>query len=516
MALLARGMFPVADPKFPFSAKLNELFFKPRKQDNQDFALHGPNVIRLVGGLLSVDTLTGKTLQAIPGLISQQEPKSAACDHVFFTAWPELQRALEIKAEGPDLERERRFLTLCALYHDLGKVIRRDRHPEIGANLLRSFNETEQKNLVRLLAESANDGGDEDAANNRFSRLVSVVRHHDKFGVVSTGEASLPIFSDILYFRSDEDSLPGILKNVTMVMLTNLADIAAVLPPSGNESKSKAYDLAGQVYQLREGRQSNQLLAAHGEKTEDDVLAELGELCLNPAVCLGLTENKLRKVLGDWHLLIKAIEHPDVRGDRGHLRFHLTQLERNPARTLERILRLLRTCSSQAGAWEIGKHITSTQVESVLVGTLGSHQFQRFCDELATVVKLDYGLRFFTSVMAAVIRRKMKTHNQPRFWAPLALDEIANLKAMTEGEKLGIAEAATVTFFEVLQGLLSRYVGIVGSRFEEPRRFGFQMASLTQNDEIIATILDFLCLQRTKRAVALTWITDEVSIFSVD
>ncbi|MCG8406951.1 MAG: HD domain-containing protein, partial [Phycisphaerales bacterium] len=119
------------------------------------------------------------------------------------------------------------LLTFAALYHDLGKHIRRANHPQIGANLIRNYDQDQQQALVESLRYS-DDSLYSDSKHNRFALITSIVQHHDKFGVVSTGEGGLPIFSDILYFTSDQTSKSGIRKNITSVMLLNLADISAV------------------------------------------------------------------------------------------------------------------------------------------------------------------------------------------------------------------------------------------------------------------------------------------------
>ena len=56
-------------------------------------------------------------------------------------------------------------------------------------NLLRNFAEDQRQHLVEALVYQ-NEPIDRDANHNRFSLIVSIIQHHDKFGVVTTGEGA--------------------------------------------------------------------------------------------------------------------------------------------------------------------------------------------------------------------------------------------------------------------------------------------------------------------------------------
>ena len=332
----------------PFGDLLNGVFFTP-VADNQDYLIHGPNVIRLTRALVDGN------LDA-PGLIKATN----AADDVkaaYLAYFPAVMEALEAKLEprGFDRrERVRELLMVAALYHDIGKSIRRANHPQIGANLIRNFDETQRKLLVdglALLTESPSS----DSKDNRFSLISSIIQHHDKFGVVSTGEGALPIFSDILYFSSNPDALAGIKKNVTSVMLMNLADIAAVnVAPA--QLRRDAAELARAVARIRSAEAGSaaaavgQTIAIGGDGTsEQEALEALGAIVEKDACCLGLSPDKIANVLSDWKILVDAIEDTQVRGNRVALKSQLLQVERNPARTIRRILRLLHEASAVVG-----------------------------------------------------------------------------------------------------------------------------------------------------------------------
>lgn len=485
----------------PFAAQLNELFFSPRESDNLDFPIHGPNVIRFVLGVLDPKTITRQTLHNMPGLSPRDSAQLGIVNNKLFHHLPSILQCLGVARNQPLPDRTKAFLAICALYHDLGKVIRRANHPQIGANLLRNYQLNETRKLVHGLA--LNNGEGEEARHNRFSRLVSVVQHHDKFGVVSTGEGGLPIFSDIPYFRSSQGHLEGILQNVTSVMLVNLADAAAV----------NTADKATQRSSLKEAKsvfhatpQNVGLIHAH--------LDNLMDMCTTPENSRGLDERLVNDLLDDWSLLCDVLRQPDVHGDRGLLKRHLLELERNPARAIERILRILRVAAGSCGAQTLAASFSSTLVESVLVGALGSYQLQAFCDQLAAVVKFDYGLGFFRALICGCVRKVLATDPEHHQVKRLTPGEQAALAA-APAEHDNIAQLATERVIQVIKGLLGRYAGVLGPSADQSRRFGIQMNGLSQEERILSTIIDFLCFQN-KEFIAVTWIADEVSIWSLD
>jgi putative nucleotidyltransferase with HDIG domain len=267
--------FPRPADQIPFGDLLNGIFFDPLK-DNADFPIRGPNVIRLARALLC-----GSLHE--PGLI-KGDFRAASLKFTHYAH--RIQDALGVAA-APDpaheMEKQRELLTAAALYHDIGKSIRRANHPLIGANLVQNFDEAQRRALVDVLVHP-NEPLNTSARFNRFSLITSIIQHHDKFGVVSTGEGGLPIFSDILYFASGADRILGVKKNVTAVMLVNMADIAAVNtaePPD----RQRSLELAKEISQ---GRSSGNV------SNESTLLTQLAEIIqslrhvwgLHPTRCL--------------------------------------------------------------------------------------------------------------------------------------------------------------------------------------------------------------------------------------
>jgi HD domain len=504
-SLFVHHYFPNAEA-IPFGDSLNHLFFVPRG-DNPKFVIHGPNVVRLTKALLEL-----KLGVAEPGLLAGTELDKDRTRRAYLKYYSDIYKALEIDEQDQEkLERTELFISVAALYHDIGKTIRRANHPQIGANLLRNSDQ-QQSNLLVNALQYHGEPDDHESKHHRFSLICSTTQHHDKFGVVSTGEGALPIFSDILYFTSNEKVLEGIKKNVTSVMLLNLGDIAAVVPGTVSQKDVEEAELiAEEIGKCRKGQNSS---------NESELLTQLTSIIEKPSCCLGLKPRKVHDVLNDWHILVESIGDPEVQGIRGRLKRRLLSLEQNPARTIQRILRLLIEAIETSNAQPLTSLMSPTLVESILVGALGSHQFQNFCRQFASAVKLDYGLNFFKAIVCACARKTLHGPDQkawPRAsWDSLSLEEATSIANIGRDRTQDITTHITSLFVKVLHGVTTRYAGILESGGLDARRFGFQMRDLTSDPKIREAIIDLLCVKENKDHVALTWIADEVTIWSMD
>lgn len=503
-SLFAHHYFPNAEG-VPFGDYLNRLFFDPR-DDNHDFIIHGPNVVRMTKALLN------NKLEAEPGLLAGTEDEKRQTSYAYYNHFAPIHHALEIG--DPDREKLRKtelFISIAAMYHDIGKTIRRANHPQIGANLLRNFDQQQSDLLVNAL-QYQGEHDEHLSKHHRFSLICSTTQHHDKFGVVSTGEGALPIFSDILYFTSNEKALEGIVKNVTAVMLLNLGDIAAVVPSTvSKQDVDAAFEIAKEISECRSKQDSSK---------QDDLLIHLTSIIEKPIYCLGLKPRKVLDVLSDWSVLADSIRDPEVKGNRGRLKRRLLYLEQNPARTIQRILRMLFEATETCNAKPLTSFMSPTSVESVLVGALGSHQFQHFCQQFASAVKLDYALNFFKAIVCACARKALHKQGTASIeqggWNSLSQEEAKFLESLGHQEAQGVANHITALFVKVLHGIITRYTGVLESGGLDARRFGFQMRDLTTDPKIREAIIDLLCIQESKDHVALTWIADEVTIWSMD
>ncbi|HTZ19351.1 MAG TPA: hypothetical protein VMC06_00590, partial [Opitutaceae bacterium] len=259
--------------------------------------------------------------------------------------------------------------------------------------------------------------------------------------------------------------------------------------------------------------------------TEATCLQGLTEICSEEDSCLGLRYRKVKAVFDDWKLLVAAIDHTSVDGNRGRLKLRLLEIEQSPSRAITRILRLLHETADTImeapdASNPLDRYLDAASVETVLVGTLGAHQFQTFCRDFASVAKLDYGLRFFQAIMCGCIRASLGSKPiRPRgAWDRLNNDEIDALNALakSETEISKLAERIALLFVKVLECLVSRYKEVLEPVPSQPRRFGFQLRDLTGDNKIREKIVDLLNQFPETEPAALTWIADEVTIWSMD
>ena len=107
----------------------------------------------------------------------------------------------------------KRFLRFVAFYHDIGKVIHRDRHPVLGKHVLESLSDDDTRQLKETLRISGEDW---------LYLMIQLIGHHDLFGVLCTGEGSRPVLLDALRLKKARTAI-GCLATL------NLADIYGTL-----------------------------------------------------------------------------------------------------------------------------------------------------------------------------------------------------------------------------------------------------------------------------------------------
>jgi hypothetical protein len=199
-ALLSKGYpsSPVPDD-FPFAKYLEKLSVK-----YVEYPQHGVRVLDAMNCLLGgqseaiiADPPAG--YEALSGAIATIKHK------LFRGEWDRNTEAL---------------LRIAALYHDIGKCIIKERHPTVGWYILEHIEPDERAKLVRLLQGAGN------RAKRYLQTLMILVRDHDRFGTLCTGEASYPI---LLQTADSAGYDPKERQQVlSCLMLCNLADIAGL------------------------------------------------------------------------------------------------------------------------------------------------------------------------------------------------------------------------------------------------------------------------------------------------
>lgn len=346
------------------------------------------------------------------------------------------------------------FIEILALYHDIGKTIEVDNHPQIGTYILRDFRPLQKEALLKEL-DSERD--------KLFALLLSVVQHHDKFGVVQTGEASFSIFSDIPYHASKLETKDGVLKNISYVCLVNLLDIAAYVTQNQTPLKIKS--------------------------------------------------EPLNIIKGDYELLIKFIEEAD--GERDALRKKLSELDRKSFSSIERIKRLLKN-STQVFP-KISDKINVDYITTTVPRALQC-PFSEFSENFARIVKLDYSLRFFQSLVYGICEKEIE---KPTDWKTMDESEkkatTCSLVSNMHPAKIdNIRDIITIKILKVLERFVLRYKWVLQSTYNNKhQRIGYEMKGIISNQRIKTSIINSLIKEETEPA-ALNWITDKTPIWSFD
>lgn len=425
--------------ELPFREQIDDILVNPRPESIEN-SIHVPNTIRFIYEILDktfeddnpnfepkVRKVLRKLMFFVEEIFNLESVKAPPKD---TNNWSNKIREIEDKAEKLDeqnnenpenninrIEDAKKLIKVASLYHDIGKSISRSNHPQIGVNILRNIQGEERSKLIIKI------GAD------NYSLLCSMIQHHDKFGNLCTGEASLTILSDVLYFTSSQKRIAGALRNVTSVMLLNLADMAAVC---NNKTKSKrATELVREIKKLTlenlelekekksQGIQQPRLteienLIPNNNRKLDLYKTEYSSILYDKEMYFGLTEELVTDYYDNYRTIIYRI--CESKADRQELKKSLIKFDQKPVGLIQRITRLLRTATKSVGGKELRSYFSEASVESVLLGLLGS-RFEDFCNRFALVVKMSYAKRFFEKIALTEIRMGLgkKTEVDPSF-----------------------------------------------------------------------------------------------------
>jgi hypothetical protein len=144
------------------------------------------------------------------------------CDYQAIFESPEMQR------RGWSAKAAHGYIAVAALYHDIGKIIQRERHTTIGYyHLLYS----PEQGALRAMFSTELD----------HWLFLHIIRFHDVFGVLSTGEGSLAALVDLIPMREmSEAERLGILH---LFLRITLADIAGTVPVREAKIRNMMADL---------------------------------------------------------------------------------------------------------------------------------------------------------------------------------------------------------------------------------------------------------------------------------
>lgn len=234
---------------------------------------------------------------------------------------------------------------LEAFLHDVGKSLTHSKHPTRGQYLVTRLKPDERDRLVKAI------GSD------RFNQTEKVIAFHDRFGVISTGEASFGILADAVDRGTENGGIAKSAQTISHIMVLNLIDIGA-------------------------------------------------------SVKWGLISSKVKVVLDDWkHACWNADSPLDAsQGDRGQFEERLLELAAKDQYTIHRIARLLGEayrrargeCSEQndfnESYWPSPETIDFTSAARQALQACAGIDWDEFKVDFAHVVKMDYLLYFADKV----------------------------------------------------------------------------------------------------------------------
>ncbi|HXI26236.1 MAG TPA: hypothetical protein VNG71_20450, partial [Pyrinomonadaceae bacterium] len=244
------------------------------------------------------------------------------------------------------------LLRLGSFLHDIGKALDQARHPILGWHILVDLcsvagPDKEDKNLLI--------GGLRDlgvpSPEVFFRSLAGLVRDHDKFGNLTTGEASYVILDSLIQFGASSFPTGLSVGQVDLLWCLNVADIAGTK-------------------------------AAQARTGEPGV--ELAGKLVRPDIA-----DYLEQDLGKVQPVFRNIETATITDD---LRVRSESREA----TVERIRRIL---VARADKWPgLSERFTGDHIQAVLETHFAPRNLTAFCRDFAMVAKLDYALQFWSEL----------------------------------------------------------------------------------------------------------------------
>jgi len=427
----------------PFKEELLDIFNKQRTnekgKEDKILSLHASYTIKFAESLLKM---------RLKDIL-----KDKGDEGIFLELYNKILAVFkDVRLVDDDAE----FFKISALFHDIGKHIEVDNHPQIGLYLVRDFYPDKRKRLAQELGTEY------------FALLCSVIQHHDKFGVVSTGEASLPIFADVPYLASNSGTIPGVKKNLAFVCLCNLIDIASSIPVNSIEP-------------------------------------------------IKLKAVKIKAIADDWESLLSAVDKSN--GEREQLKEILLEQEYKAYRTINRIERLIKSAASFFPG--LGEKVNRDYLQIIVPRVLQCN-FNEFSQGLAHITKLDYGLRFFNKLVEGICRKKVEERipndfrrvpdNDKNRFIKTTIAEMAR-----DRDADHVLDEITIKILKILERFVLRYRWILTNDMKSklPCRIGYEMRGVIGDEKLTSAIISGLLCPDSEPAV-LSWITDKTPIWSFD
>ena len=342
------------------------------------------------------------------------------------------------------------LLRIAALYHDIGKLISTDYHIIRGVRYMRDVKDS-WRNEIENLFDNVNDSRD----------FWSLIRHHDIFGCLCTGEASMPALSDIVSWSVDQitPNEKSEFAYISYLAWLNIADIDSTL------------------------------------------LKILG----------GITTVEAYRYLSDWEELKNYLV--DSRGtpitvNRNEFKNWTLDVSKYPHSTIRRITRLVASCYRKEMSSIAPESDIKAIVEEELRSLLGS-RIESFCFCFARFCKLDYGLRFFHLLMRDSLLEENLLERSDNSGNTEIPKEVRHTNINSKESNIKALRNMVKNTCLVLHRLVEDYGDLVVGDMNSSPLLMVDMSGLMRPEATGWAICRAL---KESPSRALGWITDEVSI----
>ncbi len=442
--------FPQDIPKnWPFYPQLEKMMSITDKGHPTEGPIgeHVKRVIAYINAIID-DKFDAKQFLRLSNQNQLDRKVAALLSNAHLAFWTEVQ------SQRPFIEG---LLRICALYHDIGKLISVERHVSRGLHLMRDVRDEQRQEIESLF---------DDFPTRR--EFWAILRHHDIFGCLCTGEASLPAISAMISWSYPNDMTKGIDSRISThlacLLWLNIADVSARLHKKFGK----------------------------------------------------LTVYEAERYITDWMEIQSFLEEGKGgprRATRERFNGWLFETASHVDRTIERITRLVTTCY----------HVETARTPPVNVKALVEEELQalhgprleRFCHNFACFTKADYGLRFFSCLMKSILLHNgvLKRVDGKEMWE---VPEDKNLRVVqprlgrNQDRILQAMRSMVSDTCLILSRIVEEYEHLVDSSQHASRRLGIDMSGLMRPPETGWAICQAL---EDRYSRALWWITDEVSVW---
>ncbi|MCP4218467.1 MAG: hypothetical protein GY765_27785, partial [bacterium] len=290
----------------------------------------------------------------------------------------------------------------------------------------------------------------------------SILRHHDIYGCLCTGEASIPALADIIGWTYSEQE-------------------------TANNKSTMAY--------------LSHLLWLNISDTHAALIDILG----------GITTVEIVRYLKDWQTFYNILMENNAPRNlkRNHLKEQFIEIAGMPERTIERITRIVATCYRKEMRLIAPEDEIKSLVEKELCDLHGtrlagfSYKFAHFC-------KIDYGLRFFYLLMQmCLIDSELMTCTNDDTGVPQNCSPTED-KEIIEKERPEALHKMIQFTCQLLRRIVDDYGNLIADDKRSTPLLGISMSGLMLPPQIGWSICQTL---KERPSSALNWIADEISIW---